>query len=158
MDHVITIGRFGTIDEWTARKFFKDRNIDHTYGIASSVCSLIKGPPSYANCKEIGIITMAELGLNEDKSFTFKDVLDASLDKGYSKITAYDTLNYLVSSSSTRLGPAVALMDEVMDGESDNGILFLRSDEHGFLRGVSFFTPDNSKKLSAKARFIVGKN
>ncbi len=161
MNNILTINQLGSINEDVARKFFKNADVDHTYGIATSVCSLLRNNSSSSNCKQIGIITMADLGLDKDNFYTFKDVVEASLNKGYSKITASDSLNYLVShfrfGSISLDGSAVTLMDEVIDGEGDKGVIFIGSDE-GFLSRIGFFSPDNSKKLSAKARFLVGKN
>jgi hypothetical protein len=161
MDNILTIDQLGSINEDIARKFFKNADVDHTYGIATSVCSLLRKNSSSSNCKQLGVIRMANLGLDKDNFYTFKDVVEASLNKGYSKITASDSLNYLVSHFRFGCIPlnesAVTLMDEVIDGEGDKGVIFIRSDG-GFLRRVGFFTPDNSKTLSAKARFLVGKN
>lgn len=161
MNSILTINQLGSINEGVARKFFKSADIDHTYGIATSVCSLLRNNLSSSNCKQIGIIAMADLGLDKDNFYTFKDVVEASLNKGYSKITASDSLNYLVSSSRFCCvhlnGSVVTLMDEVIDGEGDKGVIFIGSEE-GFLRRIGFFSPDNSKTLSVKARFLVGKN
>ncbi len=161
MENLIITNNLKRIDECIIRNHLKTAWVDHTYGIASSVCSLLREHDSSSNCSQIGIITMSDLSLDRDNFYTFQDVIEASLNNGYSKITVSDTFSYLMASSkfgSIYLnGSAVVIMDNVVDGEEQQGVIYINSNEDGFVNRLGFFTPDNSKKLSIKARFLVGK-
>ncbi len=162
MKHVIATNNFEYIDEHIVRKHLEMACVDHTYGIASSVCSLLRKHTSSSNCSQLGIITMSDLALDKDNFYTIQDVIEASLNNGYSKITVSDTFSYLISKSkysSICLDESVVvMMDQVIDGEGDMGIIYVNSNkEDGFVDRLGFFTPDNSKKLSQKAKFLVGK-
>ena len=158
MKNEISRKEFSIITEHTARSYFKSAGIDHTYGIASSVCGLLCENISSSDCNNIGIITMNDIGLNKDNFYTLEDVIKTSQDNGYLKITPSDALAYLIYNSGYRLnGSVVVMMDEVVDGEGDEGVIFINSDEEGFLHRVGFFKPDKSKKLSIQAKFLVGK-
>ncbi len=160
MNHGTRAEIFKNIDEQIVRQLFKKAGVDHTYRIATSVCSLLsqKFPPS--NVTEIGIVTMRDLNLYEDNVYIFQDVVDVCLKMGYVKITVPEIFCYLNTSvnygSIFFYGPAVALMDEVTDEEGCNGIIFLNSEDN-FLSRISFFSPNNSKKISKEAKFLVGK-
>ena len=161
MIYQITTDQFGKIDEHTARTFFRQyEEIDHTYGEANSVFRLI-GPES-AHCSVIGIITMEDIGLaDQDNTYILEDVLKACEERSLMKITANDAINYLMNLKSFNFGTksgTVVLMDDVIDGESQNGKIFLQPDEDGFLFRIGFFTIEEHKKLSKRARFLVGKN
>lgn len=160
MKKSIIIKSSSNINEQTARELFKKANVEHVYGIATSVCSLLRENFLPSGSKEIGIITIQDLNLDENSTYTFQDVAEACLKNGYSKITVPEIFSYLNDSvhygSIVFHGPAVALMDTVIDGEGEGGIIFLNSEEN-FLRRISFFSPDNSKKLSEKAQFLVVK-
>jgi hypothetical protein len=147
-----------------AEKILKSRNVDDIYGdlmTGGSVSRLVDVPLEnpIAPLSEIGVIDKNDLGLGD--TFTMEDVIEKSLQMGYSKISVPYIINYINHLRTTNFdrGTAiVSLMDDVSDGDGIPGVVYLQPDENGCLCNLGFFEIDKKKRLSPIARFLVGKS
>ena len=151
---------FWTVDKPKAWKILEKCRINHTYGECSTVCDLVENNAlSYSSQCEIGVIDMNELGLIGGKD-TFKNVIEKCLEMGYVKITSSDVFNYIENLDDLRFGSKTAIMavmDEVVDGDGCNGIIYLQPDDEGFLYRLGFLEVDENRTLSQTAKFLAKK-
>lgn len=163
MKNTITLN-YSKVSQTQAREIFKKRGIGHVYGEASSVSYLGNNKeiihPS-GNPYVVGIITMEDLGLHEDKKFTMNDVLQKCEEQKYEKPVFSDLIRYIdklenrpFRGSQTAI---MSIMNEVMDGEACMGRVYIQPDEDGYIERIGFIQIDPARVLSKTAKFFVKK-
>lgn len=159
MKKVVSTANFWAISVEQAWEIL--RNIEHTYCECSSVCDLATnyGRAFPGHPYEMGVIDMGDLGLSGD-NITYKEVVKESIEKGYSKITFSDIINYIKNLDNRNFDSQTAIMsimDKVVDGDGISGVVYLQPDEDGWLRKVGFLELEESRPLSRTAKFLVKK-